>query len=272
MCELFAVSSRDPISLTYSLREFARHGGLSHSNKSGWGISFQQNADTLLIKEPKPAFDSPWIKFVEENKISSHSILAHVRYATEGKDIYENTHPFKREAYGRAHVFAHNGSLQHFKTALPLISPRFTPMGATDSEHAFCYLLDQLAPLWYDGIPALSRRLEVIAYVAEEIRSLGAFNFLYSDGDALFVHADLRRYDDHGVFGPRTEPALHWIERRHLRTAGLELSSPTDADSAALIFASVPLGDDTWQDLPRGSVLAVQGGEIVDRIMLAKVD
>ena len=272
MCELFAVSSQHRVAITYSLHEFSEHGGRSHLNKSGWGLSFQQNNDTLLVKEASPAFDSPWMKFVQENRTSSHCVIAHVRYATTGKEVYEDTHPFKREAYGRAHVFAHNGDLEGFRKAMPLMSSRFLPMGGTDSEHAFCYLLDQLAPLWFDGLPTLSRRLEVIAYVAEEIRTLGSANFVYSDGDALFIHSDLRRYDENGVFGPRREPALHWIERKNLHVKGLELTSPSDADNSALIFASVPLSDDNWQPLPRGSVLAVQGGRIVDRITLAKTD
>ena len=38
MCELFAVSSSAPVAVRYSLNEFAKHGGLTHANKSGWGI------------------------------------------------------------------------------------------------------------------------------------------------------------------------------------------------------------------------------------------
>ncbi|WP_373089614.1 class II glutamine amidotransferase [Sneathiella sp.] len=265
MCELFAVSSPHRVAIDYSLNEFSRHGGLSHLNKSGWGMSFQQNSDTLLIKEAKPAFDSPWVKFVAEQQTRSHCIIAHVRYATTGEAVYEDTHPFKREAYGRAHVFAHNGDLADFRAALPLAGMPFKPMGETDSEHAFCYMLDKLAPLWREGIPPVERRLAVIAAVAAEIRELGSSNFLYSDSDCLFVHSDLRRFDENGIFGPRRAPALHWIDRRDLHASGLNVTSPDSASHNAMMFASVPLSDDDWQPLPRGSVLAVRNGKITDR-------
>ncbi len=268
MCELLAVSSKNPVSIKYSMHEFSQHGGLSHLNRSGWGMSFLQNSDTLLIKEAKPAYNSPWVKFLEENHTQTTCVLGHVRYATEGEAIYENTHPFKREAYGRAHVFAHNGSLKNYVSALAMESPRYMPMGATDSEFAFCYLLDKLDPLWQMEKPSIERRLEIIAYVAEELRELGAANFCYSDGDALFVHADVRRYDDNRKFGPSVSPAMHWIERRHLHVDGLSVQSADEPDNQTLLFASVPLTDDSWEDMPRGALIAAKDGEIVSRIML----
>lgn len=272
MCELFAVSSQHRVSLTYSLNEFARHGGLSHLNKSGWGMSFQQNSDTLLIKEAKPAFDSPWVRFVAEQETSSHCILAHVRYATTGDAVYEDTHPFKREAWGTAHVFAHNGDLHRFHDALSLTNSHFQPLGQTDSEHAFCYLMEQLVPVWQKGMPSLEERLQKIGATADCLRTLGSSNFIYSDGDALFIHADLRRYDDTGVFGPRRSPALHYIERRNLHVDGLKLRPSENRESRTLIFASVPLTDDDWQPLPRGSLLAIKGGGIAARLDLGPGD
>ncbi|MCR9215421.1 MAG: class II glutamine amidotransferase [Proteobacteria bacterium] len=269
MCELLAVSSKKPVSIKYSMHEFSQHGGLSHLNRSGWGMSFLQNSDTLLIKEAKPAFNSPWVRFLEENHTQTTCVLGHVRYATEGEPSYENTHPFKREAYGRAHVFAHNGSLKNYATALAMESPRYRPMGATDSEFAFCYLLDKLDPLWQFEKPSIERRLEIIAYVAEEFRELGAANFCYSDGDALFVHADVRRYDDNLEFGPKISPAIHWIERRHLHVDGLSLKSADESDNQTLLFASVPLTDDPWEDMPRGTLLAAKDGAIVGQISLS---
>ena len=40
MCELFAMSSRVPATVTFSLEEFARHGGLTAPHKDGWGIVY----------------------------------------------------------------------------------------------------------------------------------------------------------------------------------------------------------------------------------------
>ena len=51
MCELFAMSSKRPTHLNYSLNEFAKHGGEKYKNKSGWGIAFFEEKDVFLVKE-----------------------------------------------------------------------------------------------------------------------------------------------------------------------------------------------------------------------------
>jgi predicted glutamine amidotransferase len=270
MCELFAVSSLNRVAVDYSLHEFSRHGGLSHLNKSGWGMSFQQDLDTLLIKEAMPAFDSAWVKFIHDQHLSSTCILAHVRYATKGEPVFENTHPFKREAFGRAHVFAHNGSLGGYEEALPLHSTTFLPMGQTDSEHAFCYLLNELFDLWKTSPPSLNEKLEVLSNVALKMRATGSANFLYSDGEFLFAHADKRRYDSEGTFGPNQSPALHWIARRDFKASGLDLKSQDSPNQKTLLLASVPLSDDNWEGLPRGTIIAAQSGQIVEQISIGE--
>ncbi|MEH6548040.1 MAG: class II glutamine amidotransferase [Sneathiella sp.] len=268
MCELFAVSSLNRVAVDYSLHEFSQHGGLSHLNKSGWGMSFQQDLDTLLIKEAMPAFDSAWVKFIHDQHLSSNCIMAHVRYATKGDPIFENTHPFKREAFGRAHVFAHNGSLKEFEDALPLRSTTFLPMGQTDSEHAFCYLLNELSDVWETSPPSLNQRLKILASVALKMRATGSANFLYSDGDILFAHADKRRYDSEGTFGPNQSPALHWIARRDFKASGIDLKSPNGQSQKAVLIASVPLSKDDWQGLPRGTIIAIKSGRIIEQISI----
>ena len=55
MCELFAMSSRQPATVTFSLEEFARHGGRSAPHKDGWGIAYVQDRDAWVIKETAPA-------------------------------------------------------------------------------------------------------------------------------------------------------------------------------------------------------------------------
>ena len=156
MCELFGVSSSKPVQVKYSLHAFAEHGGLIHPNKSGWGIAYHEGRDALLIKEPKPDSDSPVVRFIESRPVATTCTIAHVRYATAGGPSYANTHPFMRELGGQMHVFAHNGSLADVRDKVRLRSDRFRPVGETDSEYAFCVLLERLVPLWRDaaGPPA----------------------------------------------------------------------------------------------------------------------
>jgi len=272
MCELFAISSAAAVAVRYSLHEFAKHGGRTHENKSGWGISFQRDRDSLLIKEPEPADNSPWVKFIAQQPVMSHCVIAHVRRASHGAPRFENTHPFKREMAGYGQVFAHNGTLAGFAEALTLKDLDFRPIGETDSEHAFCYLLECLRPLWQNGVPSLQARLETVAETAATLRGLGAANFLYSDGDSLFVHADRRIYDEGGVLTPPKPPGLHWIDRQSYRAKGLTVDKLAPRHNPAILIASVPLNDDPWQDIKRGSVLALRQGRIVGALHLPDPD
>jgi len=272
VCELFAISSAAAVAVRYSLHEFAKHGGRTHENKSGWGISFQQERDCLLIKEAMPADDSPWVEFIASQPVKSHSVIAHVRRASQSAPRFENTHPFQREMAGRAQVFAHNGTLSDVREALPLKDARFLPIGETDSEHAFCYLLERLAPLWRDGVPSLEARLEAVAETAAELRRIGSANFFYSDGDSLFLHADRRIYDEGGVLSAPKPPGLHWISRQEYRAKGLAVAKTAPLHNPAILVASVPLNDDNWQGYERGTVAALRRGAIVGEITLADGD
>ncbi|MCP5203383.1 MAG: class II glutamine amidotransferase [Pseudomonadales bacterium] len=271
MCELFGLSSSAPVGMTYALHEFATHGGLVHRNKSGWGIAYRQDRDAILVKEPSPAFDSVWVRFIESHPIGTETAIAHVRYATAGEPSYENTHPFTRELGGCNHVFAHNGTLGDIRETLPLPAGGFRPIGATDSEHAFCALLERLRPLWRESgdPPALDARLAVVAETAALLRTMGPANFLYSDGDTLIAHAHKRAWEEEGGFSAPRPPGLSVLalSGSDLSARGLHVDS-AGADIAMTALASVPLTEDSWEPLPEGTVVALRQGREVARITL----
>ena len=53
MCELFAMSCRVPSAVTYSMHEFAKHGGQTYSNRSGWGIAYFADREAFMVKVAK---------------------------------------------------------------------------------------------------------------------------------------------------------------------------------------------------------------------------
>lgn len=269
MCELFGVSSSVPVRVTYSLHAFAEHGGLIHPNKSGWGIAYHEGKDALLIKEPEPASDSPWVRFIETQPLTSTCVIAHVRYATAGAPSFANTHPFLREVGGQMHFFAHNGGFDGIWTTIPLRTDAFRPVGETDSEYAFCVLLERLAPLWRHANgspPPLSGRLAIVAETAATLRALGPANFLYSDGDVLFAHAHKRHWDEGGGrFSEARPPGLSIATRRALSVTGLNVEATAD-DASVLYVASVPLTAEGWTPVPEGTVLALREGTEIARI------
>lgn len=266
MCELFGVSTSQPVRLFCSLDEFSKHGGGSHVNRSGWGIAYYQERDVLLIREALPAAGSPWVNFLETHGLKSHCTISHVRYASIGAETLVNTHPFRRELGGRMHIFAHNGSLPDIDQSMPYESDLFRPVGETDSEHAFCLLLQRLARLWQQAagdVPSLSARMDIVQDTAATFRQSGSANFLYADGDVLFAHAHKRRFDEDGTFGPSRPPGLCLGDTREV-ARGLDIRWPVSKTDGVMV-ASVPLTQNGWTPLAEGTVLAIRDGKVVAR-------
>jgi predicted glutamine amidotransferase len=264
MCELLALSTSQPVRLTFSLRTLAGRGGLEGRSHDGWGVTFYQGRDVALFREPSPAADSALVHLLENQGPPTGLAISHIRHATRGEVSLANTQPFIRELAGRTHVFAHNGDLAGIESCNTLRLGAYRPVGQTDSEHAFCALLTRLAALWLDGDPPpLTSRLSAMAAFAAELRALGPANFLYADGDALFAHGD-RRMQRNGVAKP---PGL-WLRQRLCppdpasadKGAGVTVSA---ASTAAVWVASVPLTDDVWDPLACGELVAIRDGEIV---------
>lgn len=221
----------------------------------------------MLIKEPEPASDSSFVRFIESQPLTSTCIMAHVRYATAGAPSFANTHPFIRELGGQMHLFAHNGGLEGIWDKISLQSGAYTPVGDTDSEFAFCVLLERLAPLWRGAIgpAALQDRLRIVADTAAELARLGPANFLYSDGEVLFVHAHQRHWDEGGGrFSEPRPPGLSLTSRSDLLAKGLHVEAP-HSETDAICVASVPLTEEGWTPLPEGIVLALRQGREVAR-------
>lgn len=116
-------------------------------------------------------------------------------------------------------------------------------------------------PLWHGrGRPSLASRREVVEAFAAPLRDLGPANFLYADGEALFAHGD-RRHQDDGTVRP---PGLWTLSRRcaaggELASPGLRIETPGTPQEVVL-FASVPLTDESWVSLSSGEVMVAVAG------------
>ncbi len=267
MCELFAKSSRHPATINLALPVFAAHGGRTGPHRDGWGFAYYEDTDIRLIKDTRQAADSPWVRFIEDQGLRAHTVIGHIRNATTGAVTISNTHPFSRELGGRMHVFAHNGVVDPIFTNEAFAPASFHPVGTTDSEFAFCALLARLAPLWRDGVPALERRLAVVAAFAADLRALGPANFLYSDSVTLFAHSHLRHQDD-GTVRP---PGLHLLrldggtDQVSMTGGGVDVQLHENG-SDSIVLASVPLSDDGWEPVAQGTVLAIENGIAVANV------
>lgn len=239
------MSSRFPTDARASLEAFARHGGLDGPHKDGWGLAYYSGEDVRLVKEAEPASHSECVRFLHEHPFVSGVIVAHIRRATQGAMAMKNCQPFARELGGRMHVFAHNGDLDMARLRARMPLGRFHPVGDTDSEYAFCALLDRRMGA------SLELRVAAVGQFAAELRALGPANFIYADGDALFIHGHRRT---HVRGAPAAPPGLHLLQRQ---------CAP---GQQVILAASVPLTvEPGWRPLEEGELLVARHGSIVAR-------
>ena len=267
MCELLGLSSNVPATVNVSLPKLAEHGRVSGTYNDGWGIGFYEGSDVRLIKDSAAVGDSEWIQFIANHDLRSRLVIAHTRKATRGTSSYPNAQPFVRELAGRVHLFAHNGDLPGIFKSKAFQADRFNPIGETDSELAFCVLLDEMAAIWSapDAMPTLRQRFEIVSSFAGKLRKLGPANFLYSDGDMLFAHGHRRMHADTGkIEAPGLVSAQRRCQHDTVGSAASGLSIRGDNQQVAL-FASVPLTNELWSPLAEGELVAAWGGQLVAR-------
>ena len=268
MCELLAMSSLRATQLSLSLETLSSHSGSADNTRDGWGVAYYQGKDVALFREPRAASDSPLARYLESQGPSTTLAISHIRRATHGEVALANTQPFIRELAGNVHVFAHNGDLPGIEQSGIRVAEWYRPIGTTDSEHAFCALLERLRDAYAQSsrTPPLQQRLDIVAAFAADLRTLGPANFLYADGDTLFAHSHRRIQPATGSIAP---PGLHILSRRRVQTQ-------TDVDVGAVsiapglqevvLVASVPLSDESWRPLAEGEVVAISSGQLRESI------
>ena len=181
MCELLGMSANVPTDIVFSFTGLMQRGGRTGPHRDGWGIGFYEGRGLRLFQDPAASSDSEVARLVQRYPIKSEVVIGHIRQANVGRVCLANTHPFARELWGRNWCFAHNGQLADFQVA-----PGFyRPVGDTDSEAAFCDLLNRVRHAFPEPV-AVQMLLPVLVGACAEYRHQGVFNCLLSDGDWLF--------------------------------------------------------------------------------------
>ncbi|MBT7442628.1 MAG: class II glutamine amidotransferase [Methylococcales bacterium] len=183
MCELLGMSANVPTDICFSLSELIKHGGECGPHRDGWGISFYEGQGCRSFHDAMPGSDSFVGQMLQTYPIKSHIVVSHIRQANRGRVCLENTHPFIRELWGRYWTFAHNGQLKGIKKQ-PL--KFYHPVGSTDSEYAFCWLLDQLRQQFNVRPKNPKTVWTFIEKCFAELRAMGVFNALMSDSQVLY--------------------------------------------------------------------------------------
>ncbi|HVY06186.1 MAG TPA: class II glutamine amidotransferase [Burkholderiales bacterium] len=251
MCQLMGMNCNVPTDICFSFRGFHQRGGRTGDHADGFGVAFFEGPGCRMFVDSRPAVDSPVAALIATYPIRSQNVIAHIRKATRGAVALVNTHPFMRELWGRYWIFAHNGTLENFRATE---GGRYRPVGSTDSEQAFCHLLDGLRSRFPDGQPAFKELFDAIATLAADIARHGRFNFILSNGDFLFAHCT-----DNLTYVLRHAP----FTTAHLKDQDIEVdfSQVTTPNDRIAVVATEPLTDnERWIPFAAGQLLAFRDG------------
>lgn len=255
MCQLLGMNCNTPTDIVFSFEGFRRRGGLTDHHADGFGIGFFEGKGVRLFHDDKPSADSPVADLVKAYQIKSENVIAHIRKATQGQTSLANTHPFMREMWGEYWLFAHNGHLKNF---FPTQGGFYRAVGNTDSERAFCYILEQLRNRFPER-PDEAALFAALAELTAEIRQYGLFNFMLSNGDYLFAHAST---------------LLHYIVRKapfgeaHLLDddVKVDFAAVTTPHDKVAVIATLPLTvNEQWSQLAVNELVMFHEGDIVRR-------
>ena len=259
MCQLLGMNCNTPTDVSFSFTGFAQRGGNTDHHADGWGIAFFEGdggigSDKGLrhFVDHQAASASPVAELIRRYPIKSRNVIAHIRKATQGRVALENCHPFVRELWGRYWVFAHNGDLKNFA---PRLHGGFRPVGTTDSEHAFCWIMQELAKS-HAGVPPVAELSLTLRELAARISAHGTFNFLLSNGQALWAHAST---------------SLYYIERQHpfshatLSDEDLSVNFAEQAaagDRVAVVVTAPLTTNEAWQAFAPGELKVFVDGAL----------
>jgi glutamine amidotransferase len=229
-----------------------QRGGRTGPHKDGWGISLYEGRGSRSFHDPRPSVASEIADLIQRYSIKSKIIISHIRQANRGRVCLENTHPFSRELWGCSWVFAHNGQLTGIKKR-PL--KYYLPVGTTDSEHAFCWMLDRIRTR-YPVPPENTQTLwKFIHQMAMDINQQGVFSFLLSDSRYLYAYCTNN---------------MCWLTRRHpfgvarLIDTGekIDFSKVTTPKDIVTVIASRALTDnEQWNVMQKGEFRVFKEGK-----------
>lgn len=252
MCELLGMSANVPTDICFSFSGLVKRGGETGPHKDGWGIVFYEGKGCRSFKDPKPSCDSRIAKLVKEYPIKSKSVISHIRQANRGEVSLENTHPFIRELWGKNWTYAHNGQLSGYEA---LEMGHASPVGQTDSERAFCWILDQLHKRYERQPDDILTMFKEVARDADSLRELGIFNMLLTDGEYVMCYCSNN---------------LHWITRRapfgkaHLidEEMTVDFQEETSPNDVVTVIATHPLTKyEQWNKMQEGEFCVFHFGE-----------
>lgn len=242
----------------------------SERNPDGWGVAYYLGGAPHVVKSVATAVSDEMFRRVS-GVVTSETVLAHVRKATQGQMSILDTHPFQ---YGNW-VLVHNGNIAGFPELrerllqnIPPVLRRFI-LGGTDSEVLFYSLLGKMAarcalerrgyPLTDLADAAREAIAEITALAGDICEDDGAdpltntfLTFLLTNGQTLIAHqgGKVLHCSTHKRRCPERDSCPYFAPECERRV--------DDGFVSHLVFSSEPLqGDNVWQPMRPGELIGV---------------
>ncbi|MDD9935520.1 MAG: class II glutamine amidotransferase [Myxococcales bacterium] len=264
MCRLFGFRSVIASQVHRSLLQAENAlGTQSNDHPDGWGVAYYLEGAPHVTRSPTTALGDQLFHRLS-GVVSSETVLAHVRKATQGELNVLNCHPFQ---HGRW-VFAHNGDIPGFSEyrdkLVSMVDPglrRFI-LGDTDSEVVYHLLLTRMArcgPL--SGPHTVSQAIEALRDTLALVRDVCdgrgedercLLTAMFTDGDIL-VAAQGGKELYLSTYKTRC------ADRDECPSLSEVCEAPTESGRVNhCIISSEPLqGENVWEELRAGDVIGV---------------
>lgn len=263
MCRLFGFRSVIPSMVHRSLIQADNAlGTQSERHPDGWGVAYYVDGAPHLTRAAATALNDQLFHRVS-GVVSSETVVAHVRKATQGGISVLNCHPFQ---HGRW-VFAHNGDVpefaRHRDTLLAEVAPRLRRfvLGDTDSEVIFFLFITELS-----RFGPTSNKLSIEEVIEALRRTISAVRAICDAGAPSPALLTLIVTDGVTMAATRGGKELHWssykrrcADRETCPNLAKECEAPTETGHVNhLILSSEPLGgENVWHELTDGDVIGV---------------
>ena len=239
--------------------------GLTDDSKTpgGWGFGWYPSDDPagVVIKNPRSAQESVMRRVLRDwDRFRSSVFLCQLRGAAK-RISQQDTQPFLDRYAGRHWMYCHIGKLSRQITdELPLgEKPFFEPVGKTESEHAFCWILTQLQEI---GARTLNKAgWQAVHELFKTLNRYGPCDFLVTDGHVLIAYRDNEGRNEPLAYCRRTPP--HKVSVIRNETMEIDFGDPLDQTRTMVLISTKPMSDGKWMDLPPGSMIAAKLGKIV---------
>ncbi|HEX2732482.1 MAG TPA: class II glutamine amidotransferase [Polyangiaceae bacterium] len=278
MCRLFGFRSVIPSQVHSSLLAAENALGTQSTNHpDGWGVAYYIDDCPQVMRSAEHALADQLFHRLS-GVVSSETVLAHVRKATQGERSVLNCHPFQ---YGRW-VFAHNGDIPNFSAVKETMRHHIPPrlrrfiLGDTDSETIFYLLLaelERLGPL--NRAHSIDELILAVRRATDLVRDLcdaqnakpSLLTLVVTDGSSLVgMHGGKELY-----FSTYKKSCP---ERDRCASLSPECEAPTATGFVNhFILSSEPLqGFNVWEGLQAGDIIGVDARMKVVRTRLERVD